>query len=376
MKITIVALIIVLAFAHRIPLTKHEVTHDKLAKKQALLSSQTYHDKVLAAMNSNEGHIPVKDYMDTQYMAEIRIGTPAQEFMVIPDTGSSNVWVYSGKCWTSPACYTHNTYKEGKSKTFVKEGSDFELHYGSGGASGFISKDTVGFGDLVAKEFAFGEVSSVSGISFLASQMDGILGLAWDKISVGGWPTFFEGEESSADHSFSFYLSHLENESYIIAPGVDTSLYTGDLFYHPVAEEMYWSLQMDDLKVNGESVGGKIGAGEIYGVIDSGTSLIVGNFDLINPILLKIGKIKSDCSNLDELPELKFVFNGKTYSLSGRDYVLQITQGGQTACTVGLMGANLPEGFPYLIIGDVFMRKYYSHFDYDNKRVGFAFAKH
>jgi len=50
-------------------------------------------------------------------MARIRIGTPAQEFDIIPDTGSSNVWVYSGKCW-SIVCLTHNTYKQGKSSTY------------------------------------------------------------------------------------------------------------------------------------------------------------------------------------------------------------------------------------------------------------------
>lgn len=376
MRVLIALTLVLLITAHRVPLAKNELSMKKLETKAKRLASDSFHDHVSNNLKANgDGIIPVKDYMDTQYMAEIEIGTPGQTFNIIPDTGSSNVWVYSGKCW-SAACWTHDTYKEGKSKTWKEDGRDFELLYGSGGASGFLSNDNVKFGDLVAHEFAFGEVTSVSGISFLASKMDGILGLAWDAISQGGIPTFFTAEDSTDDRSFSFYLSHLDGESYIIAPGTDDTLYEGDLVYHDVIEEKYWSVQMDDMTVGGESVGGLISEGKIKGVIDSGTSLIIGNFDLINPILHKIGRVESDCSNLDSLPSIEFNFAGINYELGPRDYMLQITQGGVTQCTVGFMGAKLPDEFPYMIIGDVFMRKFYTHFDYDNSRVGFAPAKH
>ena len=267
---------------------------------------------------------------------------------------------------------THNTYKQAKSNTYKKNGKEFILNYGSGSSKGFLSQDNVGFGDLIAKDFAFGEVDSVSGISFLASSMDGIFGLAWDAISQGGIPTFFTAQTTTNDRSFSFFLSHKDEESYIIAPGTDSQFYVGDLVYHNLVEKKYWSVKMHDMLIGGKSVGGLIATGNVKGVIDSGTSLIVGNFDLINPLLHMIGEVKSDCSNIDDLPDIEFIFDDLTYTISSRDYMLQIS--GQ--CMVGIMGAALPDNFPYLIIGDIFMRKYYTHFDYDNGRIGFALANH
>lgn len=370
-SILIVLLIATVSFGVRVPLTKVPLVKSTLESQKEYLQSSDFTTKIYDAMYSNS-NIPVEDFTNTQYLVEIEVGTPPQSFLIVPDTGSSNVWVYSAKCWFSVACYNHQTYKEGSSKTFVHDDKKFALNYGSGGISGFWSRDTVQLGALSASNFTFGEVTSASGIAFIAGHLDGILGLGYQSISVDNLPVFVN-EADTDDRSFSFFLSNTDGDSYLVMPGTDDSLYTGELIYHDVIEKKYWSLNLTTIKV-GDTIVPNVD--EYKGVIDSGTSLIVGSNEIIDPILAKIGKIDATCANLTGLPDVTFTFDELEYTLSSDDYVVKVTALGQTQCVLGIAASAFPTGFNYLIIGDVFMRKFYSHFDKNNDRVGFALAKH
>merc|ERR1719460_387730 len=76
-------------------------------------------------------HVKVTDFMNAQYFIEVSVGTPAQNFTVVPDTGSSNLWLYSKSCWSVP-CWTHALYDNTKSTTYKKNGEAFDITYGSG----------------------------------------------------------------------------------------------------------------------------------------------------------------------------------------------------------------------------------------------------
>merc|ERR1719155_123773 len=126
--------------------------------------------------------------------------------------------------------------------------------------------------------------------------------------------------------------------------------------------------------------GGKDITSKVSAIIDSGTSLLAGPKDKVAKIAQAAGatlvagkEYTIDCSKISSLPDLEITLGGgKKFTLKGSDYVLNVS--GQ--CLFAFMGIDLPPQLGEMwILGDVFMRKYYSVFDYGQKRVGFAPVK-
>jgi len=69
---------------------------------------------------------PISNFMGAQYYGPVSVGTPAQNFNVVFDTGSSNLWVPSKKCF-SVACYLHKTYDSTKSSTYKANGTAINI---------------------------------------------------------------------------------------------------------------------------------------------------------------------------------------------------------------------------------------------------------
>ncbi|OMO88966.1 Peptidase A1 [Corchorus olitorius] len=205
--------------------------------------------------------IALKNYMDAQYYGEIGVGTPSQTFTVIFDTGSSNLWVPSSKCYFSVACYFHSKYKSSQSSTYHKNGTSAAIQYGTGSISGFFSQDSVKVGDLVVKNQDFIEATKEPGITFLASKFDGILGLGFQEISVGGAvPVWYNMIDQGLvqEPVFSFWLNRkIEGEEggEIVFGGVDPNHYKGEHTYVPVTQKGYWQFDMGDVLVGGDTTG-------------------------------------------------------------------------------------------------------------------------
>ena len=72
--------------------------------------------------------LELKNFANSQYYAIIEIGTPAQKFKVIFDTGSSNLWVQSSLCNTA-GCLQHQGFDHSKSLSFKKHLVEVNLFY-------------------------------------------------------------------------------------------------------------------------------------------------------------------------------------------------------------------------------------------------------
>ena len=320
-------------------------------------------------------YVPVTNFDDAQYYGPVSIGTPPQNFLVIFDTGSSNLWVPSHAC-TTLACRVHNKYDAAKSSTYVANGQNFVIEYGSGGVKGFLSQDTVTWGGTKVTSQVFAEVTSESGISFDAAKFDGILGMAWQTISVDNVTTVFQNLFSQggvSQNSFAFYLTKTAGQagSILTLGGYNSTLSKNDWNYVPLFSQDYWRISIDKIVSNVTAVNVK----NIRGIVDSGTSLLVGSKAIIDDIRKYAGTILSDCSNIAKLGSVTITLNSVDYVLNPVDYVLQITSQGQTQCVDGWDGVDFPgELANTLILGDLFIRKYYALFDFGNKQVGFATA--
>ncbi|NXT89876.1 PEPC protein, partial [Anhinga rufa] len=148
-------------------------------------------------------------HLQSFYFGEISIGTPPQNFLVLFDTGSSNLWVPSTYCQT-PACFNHAKFNPNKSSTFVGNGQSYTLYYGSGELSVLLGYDTLRIQNITVTKQEFGLSSNEPTQPFYYATFDGILGMAYPSLAVGGTPTALEGmlqQNQLTQPIFSFYFS-------------------------------------------------------------------------------------------------------------------------------------------------------------------------
>jgi len=366
------------------------------------------------------GGTPLKDYSNTLYDATICLGTPCQSFKVIPDTGSSNLWVTSKNCggggncpdyctpnsWacqlglcqksccsslvhdeSSNPCDGQSKYDSSKSSTYQKDGRSWSIQYGTGSASGILDVDTLswsGFSPSVS--VTFGEATSLA--AFFADQpLDGILGMAYQSIAVDHVLPPFNAmiKKGILDKPiFTFWLTQLSGlpqgtqGGQITLGGYDTthckitSTNGGGVTWIPLSSETYYEFELSGVKVNSYSSNRRQQA-----ILDSGTSLIAGPSDAIQKMGKACGGTYNSqygiytvpCNKTPSCSSMTFTINGNQYTVQSKNFVLNLSA---SQCYLGIQGFDSGFGGPAWILGDVFIRQFCSVFDPTNNRIGLA----
>mmetsp|Transcript_50980 Transcript_50980/g.147118 ORF Transcript_50980/g.147118 Transcript_50980/m.147118 type:complete len:399 (+) Transcript_50980:65-1261(+) len=323
----------------------------------------------------------IKDYGNAQYFGTVSLGSPPQSFQVIFDTGSSNLWVPKVGCTHCglPFISHKHKYDHDKSSSYTVDGKDFEIMYGSGSVSGFFSLDDVTLADdLVVDGQRFAEIQDAGGLGMAYSlgKFDGILGLGFTSISIDGAVTPFENliRQNKIDQPvFAFYLGD-NGPGELTFGGYDSSKFEGDLEFVKLDAATYWQITLDSIEA-GEYK--KEASDKITAIVDSGTSLITGPKAEISKLAAAVGakpnimgEYTIDCSTLDRIPDVVFEIGGNKYTIPGDKTVIQA----QGTCLFAFMGMDFPAPGPQWILGDVFMREYYTVFNYVDQTIGFAKA--
>ncbi|XP_017025352.1 lysosomal aspartic protease [Drosophila kikkawai] len=355
-------------------------THGGVRAQKTLLAAK-YSFLVEATTNSSSAtktSETLHNYADSEYYGLISLGTPEQNFNILFDTGSSNLWVPSSKCPKSnTACQNHNQYNSAKSSTYKENGESFSLQYGTGSLSGILSTDTLTWAGIKVKDQTFGEALTEPGSTFVQAHFAGILGLAYKSISEDNVPTVFDNliAQGKLDKPIiSFYLKRdgtAVQGGEVILGGVDSSLYSGNLTWVPVSKKAYWQFTVTHIKSEGVVL-----CSGCQAIADTGTSLIVVPLAAFKKIVSLSGATTNGageafvaCGRTASLPKINFLIGGTVFTLAPRDYVVKFSESGTTYC---MLAFTYMEGNVLWILGDVFIGKFYTAFDKGQNRIGFA----
>ncbi|KAJ1963789.1 hypothetical protein IWQ62_003111 [Dispira parvispora] len=333
------------------------------------------------------------NHVNSMYYGTLSLGTPPQEFQVLFDTGSVDMWVPSVKCDSSP-CLFKRRYNNTHSSTYQPRGTDeFRAGYGTGFVSGVQCEDTARIGDIIVPHQPFSECTTM-GPYFSTVPIDGIVGLAFGSQDNPRSVSIFESMVSQGTVErpvFSFYLSSSSHKhSELVLGGSDPTHYQGSLRYVNLLHSLHWEVGFRGINVisnignptanHGLSTTLATGGSSTFSLtdatalIDTGTTLILLDSKEANAINELLGASKDNQKsnvyymhcNQTHLPTVEIQLGNEIFSLRPDIYVIQ---GDRQRCISGFATSPLSNT---RVLGTVFLRHYYAVFDMKLRRIGFG----
>ncbi|KAJ3020170.1 Vacuolar protease A [Thoreauomyces humboldtii] len=340
------------------------------------------------------------------YYGEVEVGTPAQKFSVLLDTGSSDFWLYADGGHKKK----DSLYYPGASKTNKDAHKVTHIGYGDGSVAQFAwQNDTIKFAGKHVKTSIGAALLSLNNVTHAeatSATNHGLMGLSWQDGNTANYRP--PVQQMAADgiiprSMFGLYLGNEKNstDGQLTIGGVDPKHFVvKDLawnpspvaFNNPKYGHNWWNIYVDEIKVGHWSnkttrsdTHGKGGDAEY--ILDSGTSFLSLPTPLVDKLVaITDAKLVSastvtggyavDCKHRKTAPKLTFVIGGKPYTLNADEWIgmdAHKVEVPGTTCFLEVYDNGLS---PPNILGGPFLRKFYSVYDFDHSRTGLARAVH
>ena len=331
--------------------------------------------------------VPISDFSDINYMGPIQLGSNNQKFNVLFDTGSSNLWVPDSSLFgagNSFDCSASSTCKVDQSKLIP-------LAYGKGKLQGYKATDKMTIGSISVAEFPM--LLAIEEEDLQSTKFDGILGLALGRY-YPEYPTVLESLKSNnliSSGMFSMYLGEDPGSTNrkigeLMFGGYDPKYALSEFQWMSVRKEseiLYWSTDLLGLSL-GSTENVTLTMNNLPIIFDSGTSFLYLPQDTINALIKRAKQvgiscgldtvqnmIACECAARTQLPDLVFYFKEHTISIPSESYIFSDL----FSCYLAIQPINGEAAVDNpAILGDVFLKNFYTIYSADNYTVGFAQA--
>ncbi|KAL0078359.1 aspartic peptidase domain-containing protein [Phycomyces blakesleeanus] len=339
--------------------------------------------------------------VDSEYIGVIGVGTPPQYFQVGFDTGSSDVWIPHSGCYT---CSNRSLFDTTKSSTLDMNGSNdtWTIGYGDGSrVFGINANDTITIGELKVSNQPIGLVTTQSAAFERNSEMDGIFGLSFSNISHTQQnmpvPCAMKQQGLIKNATVSFWYGPFHDgggDGEVLFGDVNRDHHSGELEYVPTTGRGLWQVDMDGFSIDGKKHDQQkeqhekrekllpMNVSSLPALVDTGTTQIVlpsklaqSFHNAINGSQFAFGgrwHIPCDLEGDDNNITVTFTLGGKNFSVPAVALVRERTlDSNKTMCLSAISGIEGDK----VILGNGFLRNFYSVFDYENSCIGLAPSK-
>ncbi|XP_025269307.1 lysosomal aspartic protease-like [Camponotus floridanus] len=351
------------------------------------------------SLRSNLPSVRLTNFENIAYYGTIKIGIPPQKFQVIFNCGSPHLWIFSKKC-THPFCLRH--CRDNSNKFYISPYSNdsrrtINIEYLNYKLYGLLSTDLVKVAKLTVANQTFVEVTDASDINIIFDKyvtihdthiFGGMVGLLYFNLyyfALTITPVFGNMIQQGLVSSriFSFYLNRDPNSANLGGKltfgGSDPAYYEGNFTYVPASIERSWEFTIDSIEIDGIPFCKRY----CLATIDTSIWRIIGpekDISFINRYISTNPRGRVDCNRISQLPTIQFNLGGNAFNLTGKDYTIRGPYNKNRCSSVFWKHMdpkynNESKFINSWILGTSFIGRYYTEFDMDKERVGFALAK-